>query len=84
MSVKYDKEFAFVNCPIFIFSFDTTPSDKLVLSVKIDLSLINFRQNLRDIRAFFVEYSDFGHAFTENMKILSIRQCKWSDSLVVS
>ena len=30
-----------------------------------------------------MEYSDLGHAFTENMKIMSIRLCKWSDSLVV-
>ena len=31
-----------------------------------------------------MEYSDLGHAFTENMKIISIRECKWSDSLEVS
>ena len=31
-----------------------------------------------------MEYSDLGHAFTENMKIMSMRSCKWSDSLVVS
>ena len=31
-----------------------------------------------------MEYSDLGHAIIENMKIMLIRKCKWSDSLVVS
>ena len=31
-----------------------------------------------------MEYSDLGHAFTENIKIMSIHLCKWSDSLVVT
>ena len=47
------------------------------------MRLINFRQNLRDIRAFFVKYSDFGHAFNSNMNIMSIHEYKWCGSLVV-
>ena len=35
-------------------------------------SVMESCQNLRDIRTFFVEYSDLGHAFTENMKVMSI------------
>ena len=30
-----------------------------------------------------MKYSDLGHAFNRNMKIMWIHECKWSDSLVV-
>ena len=30
-----------------------------------------------------MKYSDLGHAFNRNMKIMSIHKYKWSDSLVV-
>ena len=30
-----------------------------------------------------MKYSDLGHAFNRNMNIMSIRECKWSDNLVV-
>ena len=43
-------------------------SIKESVSAKIDLRLINFRQNLRDIRAF-----SWSTALTENMTIMSIR-----------
>ena len=36
------------------------------------------------IFVWLVEYSNLGHAFTKNMKIMSIRLCNWFDSLVVS
>ena len=54
-----DKVYLFILLPNISFS---------VYSVKIDLRLINFRQNLRDSRAF-----SWSTAFTENMKIMSIR-----------
>ena len=48
------------------------------------MRLINFRKNLRDIHAFSSrKYSDLGHAFNRNMKIMSIHEFKWSGSLVV-
>ena len=30
-----------------------------------------------------MKYSDLGHAFNRNIKIMSFHKCKWSDSLVV-
>ena len=47
-----------------------------VLPDSIDLGLINL--------CIFVKFSDLACAFTENMKIMCIHQCKWSDGLVVS
>ena len=54
---------------------------KWVLSNNIDLRLINFCQK---VFVRFLEYSNLGCAFTENMKIVSMHICKGSNDLVVS